>query len=476
MRLLAAVTLTGVAAATALPDPASAHALEGRTDLPIPVWMFAWGASLVLIVSFALFAVLWQEPRLQRERWRPLPLAWTRIFCGLPARIISGAFGLLCLFLVIYSGLAGVQDAAINFSVTFVFVSFWIGMPIVSAIFGNVFSYLSPWRAVADLVGLLATRLRIPSPELEYPRRLGRWPAVAVVIAFGWLELIGGAGISLLSPKTIAILTIAYSAWTFLGMYLFGVRVWHERGEGFAVYFEMFSRLSSFSLENGRLGLRRFLSGAASWVTPPGSVALVLVAIGITTFDGAQEGALQGVIGSTTSALIDSGLIGITSFRVSGTIWMAIVLIGVSMLFTLGIRGMHTVEGSPPVRELMRSFSHTLIPIALAYLVAHYFSFLIFQEQAQFTYLLSDPLGEGSNLFGGADAGIDYGLVGNSTVWYVQVASLLAGHIAGLALAHDRAMATYGNPRMAFRSQYWLLAVMVGFTCLGLYLLSYGNA
>jgi hypothetical protein len=211
-------------------------------------------------------------------------------------------------------------------------------------------------------------------------------------------------------------------------------------------------------------------------MTPGGSTALVLVAIGITTFDGAQEGALQSVISSTTSALIDSGLSGLTSFRLAGTIWMAVVLLGVSALFALGIKGMHTVKGSPPVKTLMRSFSHTLIPIALAYLVAHYFSFLVFQEQAQFTYLLSDPLGVGSNLFGGADAGIDYGVIGNSVVWYVQVAALLIGHITGLALAHDRAIATYRDPQMAFRSQYWMLAVMVGFTCLGLFLLSYGNA
>jgi hypothetical protein len=90
--------------------------------------------------------------------------------------------------------------------------------------------------------------------------------------------------------------------------------------------------------------------------------------------------------------------------------------------------------------------------------------------------LLSDPLGVGSDLFGGADAGIDYGVVGVTLVWYVQVAALVAGHIAGLALAHDRAIATYSDPQMAFRSQYWLLAVMVSFTCLGLYLLSYSNS
>ena len=86
----------------------------------------------------------------------------------------------------------------------------------------------------------------------------------------------------------------------------------------------------------------------------------------------------------------------------NGSLWLALVVAGVCLLYMLGVRGMHTVRGSPPVRELARSFAHTLIPIALAYLVAHYFSLFVFQEQAQFTYLLSDPLGEGSDLFGTA--------------------------------------------------------------------------
>jgi hypothetical protein len=137
---------------------------------------------------------------------------------------------------------------------------------------------------------------------------------------------------------------------------------------------------------------------------------------------------------------------------------------------------MHSVRGSPPVRELARSFAHTLIPIALAYLVAHYFSAFVYQEQAQFTYILSDPLGEGSDLFGTAGYGIDYGVIGSNTVWYVQVGALVVGHVTALTLAHDRALAVYDNLRNASRSQYFMLAVMVGFTCFGLYLLSQANA
>ena len=116
---------------------------------------------------------------------------------------------------------------------------------------------------------------------------------------------------------------------------------------------------------------------------------------------------------------------------------------------------MHTVRGSPPVRELARSFAHTLIPIALAYLVAHYFSAFLYQEQAQFTYILSDPLGHGSDLFGTAGGGINYGIVSSNTVWYVQVAALVIGHVTALTLAHDRAL---GGLRR--RSQRLPLAVL----------------
>jgi hypothetical protein len=208
----------------------------------------------------------------------------------------------------------------------------------------------------------------------------------------------------------------------------------------------------------------------------PGSLGLVLVAIAVTTYDGAAEGALASPIEETFDLLRDIGLGVVAAFRVNGSLWMGIVICAVSLLFLLGIRGMHTVKGSPPVRELARSFAHTLIPIALAYLVAHYFSLFVYQEQAQFTYLLSDPLGDGSDLFGTASSGVDYGLISANAVWYTQVGALVVGHVAALTLAHDRALAIYGDTRLAARSQYWMLAVMVGFTCLGLLLLSQANA
>jgi hypothetical protein len=122
-------------------------------------------------------------------------------------------------------------------------------------------------------------------------------------------------------------------------------------------------------------------------------------------------------------------------------------------------------------RELSRRFAHTLIPIAAAYLVAHYFSLLAYSGQSLWT-LANDPLGDGSDLFGGAGTGIDYSVVSATGIWYVQIAALVVGHVAALVLAHDRALVVYGSPRAAARSQVVMLIVMVGFTVLGLWLLS----
>jgi len=146
----------------------------------------------------------------------------------------------------------------------------------------------------------------------------------------------------------------------------------------------------------------------------------------------------------------------------------------VALLYRLGVRGMVTVAPGHDASELSRRFAHTLVPIALAYVVAHYFSLLAFQGQAM-AYLASDPLGDGSDLFGTAGQTVDYAIISATGVWYVQVGALVIGHVAGLALAHDRALVVYDRLRDATRSQYWMLAVMVAFTTFGLWLLSQAN-
>ncbi|MGH2954037.1 MAG: fenitrothion hydrolase [Solirubrobacterales bacterium] len=457
------------------------HALVGRQDLPIPEWLFAWGASLVLIVSFVALTLAWHRSRFEGEGWRPLPAGVSRALVNPVTEALAGLAGVGLLAVVVWSGLNGTEAPDRNFSITFVFVTFWLGLVVLSVLFGDLFRAFNPWRAVARVAGGLFRLIagQSPPPPLRYPERLGRWPAVAGILAFVWLELVyGQSGFQTvgLTPHTVAVATLAYTAYTFVAMTLFGTERWLDRGEAFSVYFGMFASLSPLEARDRRLGIRRPLAATTSWVAAaPGSVGLVLLTIGATTFDGASEGAIADPITSLFESFVDAGLAPVAALRVTNTIFLAATLGFVAGLFWAGVYGMHTVRGGFDAARLARAFAHAFIPIALAYLVAHYFSLVAFQEQAQFTFLLSDPLGDGSDLFGTAGSGIDYGLISSNGIWYVQVGALVVGHVLALVLGHDRALSLYGDSGLAARSQYWMLALMVGFTSLGLYLLSQAN-
>jgi hypothetical protein len=458
-----------------------AHALVARKDLPIPAWLFAWGASIVLIVSFFALSAAWRKPRFEGERWRPLGAGVSRALLSVPTQILLGAVGVFFLALSVYAGLHGTEAPDRNFAATFVYVTVWLGVPLFSVIFGDVFCPFNPWRAIGRAIGGAFSAFAGQRPaHLAYPEALGRWPAAVGLLAVVWLEVIygGGGGVAVgLSPHAIGEAVLFYSVYTLAMMALFGVEKWCQTGEIFSVYFGMFSQLGSFGVKDGRLGRRLPLSAATHWATVPGSTAMVIASIASTSFDGAQDGAFENGIQRAFEWLVDVGLGKLTSLRLADTIVMLLCFAGIGLVYLIGVRGMATVDGAPSLKKLRVGFAHTLIPIAFAYLVAHYFSFFVFQEQAQFTYLLSDPLGTATtDLFGTASSGIDFKLLSANAIWYVQVAALIIGHVVGLTLAHDRATAYWGDYRQAARSQYWMLAVMVAFTCFGLYLLSVSNS
>jgi hypothetical protein len=389
--------------------------------------------------------------------------------------------GLFLLGFSVYAGLQGTEAPDRNFALTFLFVTVWLGIPFFSVFLGNVFRPFNPWRAVGRAIGgsfsLIAGQ---PPAHLTYPNRLGRWPAAVGLLAFVWLEVAyaqsGGVSV-VLSPHVAGIAALLYSLYTLVMMTLFGVEKWCENGEVFSVYFGMFSQLGTFGVKDGRLGRRLPFSAAGKWATVPGSAAVVIASIASTSFDGAQEGAFKEGIIQVFEWLSDAGMGLLAARRLSDTIFMGLCFAGIGLVYLVGVKGMASVRGAPPFSKLRSGFAHTLIPIAFAYLVAHYFSLFVFQEQAQFTYLLSDPLGNGhTDLFGTASGTVDFKLLSANAIWYVQVAALIIGHVAGLTLAHDRATAWWGDYRQAARSQYWMLAVMVAFTCFGLYLLSSANS
>jgi hypothetical protein len=446
-----------------------AHGLVAREDLPIPEWLFGWAAAIVLVISFLALAALWREPKLDESRERPLVRipGWLDPLCG---TVGVAAFGF-----VVYAGFAGSQTPTANILPTTVYVLFWVCLVPLSALFGDIFRPFNPWRAVGRAIGSAVRRVAgggVPEP-LPYPERLGRWPAVIGLLAFGWVELVATDGDD---PSVLAALALGYATAQFVGMALYGVERWIDRGDAFGVYFGLFARLAPLTARDGTLLARRLLTGLAGLAEIRGTIAFVCTAIGVTAFDGGSEGSLWASIAPDIQDFFrDLGAGTQTSFELAFTVGLIASVLLVATVYRLGVLGMRTVESGHSVRELATRFAPSLVPIALAYVFAHYFSLAVFQGQAT-VYLVSDPLGEGSNIFGTAQTGIDYGVLSSNTIWYVQVGTLVAGHVTGLALAHDRALTVFRGAREATRSQYWMLAVMVAFTTFGLWLLSSSNA
>jgi hypothetical protein len=289
------------------------------------------------------------------------------------------------------------------------------------------------------------------------------------LVAFVWLELISGANGAGVTGHHTAVATLIYTGYNLGGMALFGIEPWVSNAEVFSVYFGMFSELSAVEVRDARLGVRRPISGASGWAKVPGSVAVVVVTIGTTVFDGAHEQVLQHPIADVFQRFMRLGLTLAPATRIADTLFLGLTIAAVAGIFWAGVQGMRTVDGSPRLSVLGARFAHSLIPIGLAYLIAHYFSYFFYGEQGQFSYLISNPLGTGTT------GQIYLTALSTTLVWYVQVGALVTGHVTGLVLAHDKAIAVYGGIRRASLSQRWMLVVMVAFTCVGLYLVSRAN-
>lgn len=467
-----ALALATIAATLVAAAPAEAHGLVGKQDLPIPRWLFAWAAAAVLVISFVGLATLWQTAKFGELRERTV--------VKLPALLepVCGALGVVAFALLIYAGFDGTQEATGNILPTVVFVVFWVGIPVLSLFFGDVFRPLNPWRAIGRGAGWLFGKVAPGStPEpIRYPERLGYWPAAAGIFGFAVLELVVPVT-DRQDPSTLATLALVYTAIQLVGMALFGTRDWSEKGDPFGVYFGLFATLSPLRWERSGLFVRPALGGTGTLAPGAGLVGLVCVMIGTTSFDGFTGSSLwtDTFAVPLQSDLVDAGM---SISRATEVVFLGgmICMIGlISALYLLGCAGMRSAVPAKAAKEgalgFARLFAPTLIPIALAYVIAHYFGLLSYQGQAM-TYLLSDPLGNGHDYLGMADHQIDYNWISANGIWYVQVVALVGGHAAGLALAHDRALLTFPNARVAARSQYWMLAVMVAFTSLALWLLS----
>jgi hypothetical protein len=467
-RVAWAVSACALLGSLAGPAAASAHGLVQRENFPIPQWLFGWAAAVVLVVSFFGLAVLWPKPKLEPVAWRPLPAG--RVWGSRSWDVLLGLIGVGLLVVVLLAGWIAGGSALDNLAPTFILITFWVGLVFASVLLGDVFALLSPWRAIGRFSGwVVRLVLRREPPHLTYPARWGRWPGVLVLLGFVWIELVSGWGDA---PVTLVDAALGYSILVLIGQALFGTDVWSRNGEGFAVYYNLFSRISIWERRDGVLGVRPPLGGLPPLERPPGTVAFVLTMIGTVTFDGLSQGpAWRSLSGHLVDLFTSLGISDAAAPKFASTVGLIVTVLLIMGFYRLGISGMRSIGGKLDEAQLRRAFIHTLVPIAGAYVAAHYFSFLVLEGQAIF-YLASDPFGQGWDVFGTATRGIDYSLLNPTSTWYFQVGFVILGHVAGLILAHDRALSLYGQAKQAVRSQYWMLAVMVGFTSLALWLLA----
>ena len=443
-----------VVASLVVASPASAHGIGGRGDLPIPKSYYIWAASLAVGVSFLAASVLWAKPWAARlGAGKPAP-SWTDIIQRVFAPV-TRALGLVVLATVLIAGWSGPSDPTSNIAPVALYVVLWVLLLWASALIGPLWQAVNPWDTLA---GLLTGPIG-PTPPAEPAGRslpYSHWPAAVGLFAFVWLEL---AYYNPSSPRVVAMGLTVYTVLVLAAVVRWGRR-WVQTGEAFTVLFGLVALISPVGRrDDGRLTWRLPFAGLATLAPRRGTVAVVLTVLGGTTFDGVTRTPWWGErirlatgwerTGINTLGLL--GVIGLVALAYLAATWCAAALA-------------RSARHESPQR-----YVHTLVPIALAYSVAHYFSLAVFEGQTAWR-LMSDPFGRGWDVFGTANHQIDYLALSTGLIALVVTMSMIVGHVVGVVLAHDRAAEQVGGSR-AVISQLPMAAVMIGLTVTGLTLL-----
>ena len=448
------------------------HGLGGVKDLPVPTWIFYWAGAVVLVVSFVTLGALWHKPLLAKhEQGRPLPRWIGRIVLSTGLRVVLQTASAALLVTVLVAAMIGNTDPFENLAPTWIYVAFWLGVPLLSVLLGDVWRALSPWLAIADAFVWISERLgRTARPLADYPERWGRFPAAMALFAFVALEL---AYSEPASPRTLAFATSLYTYVTLFGYAAFGREAWQSRGEGFAVAFSYLARLAPFTTKGRRLFVRWPFTGLAGAEKVAGSLAVIAVMLGSVGFDGLSRTSWwQDLLTRTERRfIVDQPLLAEWLVILVNLVGLLAVVAIVALAYSWACRLARSSVNAP--RSLRADFLLSLVPIAFVYLVAHYFSLFVIQGQYVIP-LLSDPLGRDWDLFDTAAFAPNLAPFSPDTIWYVQAVALVSGHVAGLGVAHDRAIAIFRDRRDVVRSQLPMLALMVFYTVGGLWILSRG--
>jgi len=429
-----------------------AHGVGSRADLPVPLALALYAAGAAVVVSFLALVLLWRTPRLRGDAagW-PLPTAVQTVVDAPVVRGVLRAVVLALTLLVVAVALVGPLGINDNLAAYALYVTLWVGLIPASLLLGPVWGVVNPLRTLH--AGL--ARLTGPAPAADRLPTLGYWPGAVALLAFVWLELVlpGRA-----EPRTVGIFLVLYGVVQLVASLWFGAG-WFARGDAFEVYSALIGRLSPFGRrEDGRLVGRSPLDGVDGLGSERGLVAVVVVLIGSTGFDGLSR-TQWWQEGPGRDAYLSA---------VPGTFGLLAMVALAAVLFVGATALSGAITGQSPWAQPAH-YAHSLVPIAAGYAIAHYFSLLLIDGQATWI-LASNPFGQdGVDLFGTYGRAVDYTVVSPRTIANTQVGAVVLGHVLGVVLAHDRAVRL--TSRRAVEGQLPLVVLMVAFTVGGLSLL-----
>ena len=405
-----------------LMDPAFAHNFYDRYDLPIPLSFFLWGAALVVALTFALVLVLPSKGSL---------------FAGI-IKILA-----LALFvLTIGAALFGTANPLMNLAPSMIWVTWWVGLSLLIAACGNVWPWLDPWRTLWD--GL--AKLGLKPLARSWSDAWGMYPAVFCLLAWSWLEVVFPIAVV---PRDLGILALAWTIISLAGMWIFGPKVWRTRVDFVAIYFSLIAKI----------GLQATSSNprASAISETRGYVSFILAMLSTVLFDGLHGHPVWLFLENAVLGALPSWLAGLPYF--SGTLGLVTVWLIFMASYKL------------TTQRYGKDFAPSLIPIAVAYLVAHNFSNLVVQGE-NVIFLLSDPLGAGWNLFGTADFKPNSDMINAKFTWYLAVSSIVLGHILAVVISHRTALRLSASSRQAA----WLClphtVLMIAYTLLSLLIIA----
>jgi hypothetical protein len=426
-----------------------AHGVGGREDLPLPFGWAVAGAAIAVVVSFVALGALWKTPRLDgAHAGRPVPGFLEGRVLGVVTRLLT-----LLIFAYVLLCLVFGKDDADNPLPWLVYVFLWVGLVVVSVLFGPVWRRLDPLRAIHSVI-CRAARLDPAEGISRLPSSLGYWPSAVGLFAFTWLELVYPDNNTL---STFRIAIGLYCLIHLLAAFVYG-SAWFDRAEAFETWSGLFGRFSVLGRrDDGTRVLRSPLAGTDGLAPAPGLVATVMVMLGSTAYDG-----FSGSTGWQTFIQLRSHRVLVETAALLGAVLL------LSALYVAATSAAGWV-GGVGTRGMPTAFAHSVVPVALGYVIAHYYSLFVFEGQRGLARL-SDPLSTGANWLGTAGLTPDPALLTPSLVAGVQVVAVVVGHVVGVVLAHDRAVRLF--PRAtAVLGQIPLLVLMVTLTCTGLVLL-----